>query len=61
MTGAMSEKSFDDRMSEMIKNKLSPTLAADDECDQMWSEILIQVSNVDIISYRYLGVTHESD
>ena len=39
----MSETTFKDRVSEMIKNKISPTHTMDDECDQMWTEILIQV------------------
>lgn len=38
----MTEKNFKDRVSEMIKNKISPTHTMDDECDQIWTEILIQ-------------------
>ena len=39
----MDEKSFEDRIAEMIKDKVSPTLAMDDEINLMWAEILIQV------------------
>ena len=42
-TDAMDEKSFEDRIAEMIKDKVSPTLAMDDEINLMWAEILIQV------------------
>ena len=40
----MTDDNFENRISEMIKEKLTPHINIDDEMEQMWQEILIQVS-----------------